>query len=299
MKVLVTGAGGFVGQGLVARLRSEGAEVVPATRETTGDLLAFPDLRRVLAGATHVIHLAARVHQMREAPLDALARHRRMNVDVTMHVARAAATAGVTRLLYVSSVKALGEVGRFREDDLPRPSDPYGVSKLEAERALLALAGEGALEVTIVRPPLVYGPGVGANVAALMRAVDRGWPLPFGATTNRRSLVARANLADLIAVALKHPRAANGVFHVSDGEDLSTAALVRRLAAALGRPARLVAVPVPLLRAALRVAGRGALATRLLDSLELDISKARELLAWRPPVRVDDAMREMAAAWRA
>ncbi len=318
MTVFVTGASGFVGRGLVPRLLAGGARVRMAVREpdflrpveplppgaerfVLGDLAALPDLRLAMAGVKAVVHLAARVHLMRDAAADPLAAYRAMNVEATLHLARAAADAGVRRFVFLSSVKALGESGTFREDDLPQSSlrDPYGISKREAEDALRALGRERGLEVAIVRSPLVYGPGVGANFAALLRVVERGVPLPFARVRNRRSLVARTNLADLLAVATEHPAAAGETFGVSDGEDLSTPDLIRRLARALGRPARLLPVPVVLLRALATVVGRRDAADRLLGSLTLDITKARTRLGWRPPVSVDEALRETALAWRA
>lgn len=317
MTILVTGANGFVGRGVLRRLALGGGvqvralvrrvddarhmEIVPgggAKLVASGDLTERPPLTAALEGVSHVVHLAGRAHVMRESAADSLGAFRAMNVDATMHLARAAAAAGVRRFVFVSSVKAQAEQGTLREDDPPRPLDPYGVSKLEAETALRGFAAGAGLELVIIRPPLVYGPGVGANFARLMRTVDRGLPLPFGRVDNRRSLVARANLADLIATVLEHRAAVGETFNVSDGEDLSTPELIRRIARALGRPARLVPVPVILLRAGARLTARGDLAQRLLGSLQLDISKARTLLGWRPPVGVDQALTEMAQAWR-
>lgn len=310
MKVLISGATGFVGRGVGARLQREtdvslralvrDSRPLAAEMEASvvGDLRELPDLRTACADITHVVHLAARVHVMRDRAADATAEYRRANVDVTVALARAAAAAGARRFVYVSSVKAQGEHGMLRETDACAPSNPYGVSKREAELALLELAASGLIEVVILRPPLVYGAGVGANFAALMRAVNRGIPLPFGAVDNRRSLVARSNLADLIAVALRHPGARNQIFNVSDGEDLSTAELVRRLARALDRPARLVQLPPRLLAMCAALLGRKDLAQRLLGSLTLDITRAKSLLAWTPPVSVDDAFLEMVGAWR-
>ena len=311
MTVLVTGASGFVGRGLLPRLardgdvraavRLAGAGETSSTAVTVvvGDLIARPDVGAALSGVDAVVHLAARVHVMRDQAADPLAAFRAMNVDAAVHLARAAARAGVRRFVLLSSVKVLGESGTFREDDAAAPSDPYGVSKLEAERALIGIGAETGMEVVIVRAPLVYGPGVAANMAALMRVVDRGVPLPFALVKNRRSLVARANLVDLLAVVVRHPAAANGTFHVSDGEDLSTPELIRRVARALDRPARLLPVPVALLALGARITGRGAVAQRLLGSLVLDISRARTVLGWTPPVPMDAALREMAEAWRA
>jgi nucleoside-diphosphate-sugar epimerase len=312
MRVLVTGATGFVAGGLLARLeRDADWEIRAAVRApraplpagveevVVGDLQARADLGPALRGVTHVVHLAARVHVMRDVASDPLTECRAMNVGATMHLARAAAAAGVRRFVFLSSIKAQGERGTYREDTPPHPMDPYGVSKLEAERALRELAAATGMEVAIVRSPLVYGPGVGANFAALLRAVDRGLPLPFALVRNQRSLVARGNLADFMAKLLRHGSAANETFGVSDGEDLSMPELIRRIARALDRPARLLPVPVALLRGGATLLGRGDVAQRLLDSLRIDITKARTVLGWRPPLTVDAALRETVVAWRA
>jgi UDP-glucose 4-epimerase len=249
------------------------------------------DWTAALDGIDTVVHLAARVHVMRDTATDPLGAFRRINVDGTMNLARQAAAAGVRRFVFVSSLKVNGEAGSYTEADVPAPADPYGVSKWEAERALRDLAGESGLELVVIRPPLVYGPGVGANFAALVRAVRRHLPLPLGLVHNRRSLVALDNLVDVIATCVDHPAAANEVFLVSDGEDLSTPDLIRRLAAAMGTRALLLPVPPPLLRAAAAIAGRTATIDRLLGSLSVDITKVRTLLAWSPPVGVDEALR--------
>lgn len=311
MRVLVTGASGFVGRGLLDRLALDprwkvraavrrAAPGLPAGVEAhvAGDLLGRPDLAAAMQGVTHVVHLAARVHVMRDESADPLADFRAMNVDATVHLARAAALAGVRRFVHLSSIKAQGELGTFREDTPAQPTDPYGMSKLEAEEALRGLTS-GTFQVTIVRAPLVYGPGARANIASLMRTIDRGIPLPFALVRNQRSLVARANLVDLLLTLLEHPAAGNETFGVSDGEDLSMPELIRRLARAVGRPARLLPVPVSLMRASAALVGRRDLARRLLGSLRVDISKARMVLGWSPPVDVDAALREMAMAWRA
>jgi nucleoside-diphosphate-sugar epimerase len=302
--ILVTGATGFVGRALCAELGARGLPVRGASRRpapgclAVGDLDGRTDWSQALEGVEAVIHLAARVHVMDDRAADPLAEFRRVNVEATVNLARQAAAAGVTRLVFVSSVKVNGEEtppGRaYTADDVPAPQDPYGVSKLEAEQALLALAREGALEVVIVRPPLVYGPGVGANFRSMLRWLRRGVPLPLGAIRNSRSLVALDNLVDLLIACLGHPAAANQVLMAGDGEDLSTPDLLRRAANALGTRARLLPVPPLLLRAAAAAVGKGGVARRLCDSLQVDIGKTRRLLGWTPPVGVDEALRRTA-----
>ena len=304
-RVLVTGANGLIGRALVAGLLRRRTTVTAAVRREAafppgvsvvrfGDLGPETDWREALAGCDVVVHLAARVHVMREGVVDPLTAYREVNVAGTLALAQQAAAAGAKRFIFISSVKVNGEGTRpgqpFRETDVPAPVDPYGVSKLEAEQALLALAASTGIEVVVIRSPLVYGPGVRANFAALMRAVARGVPLPLGAVKNRRSLVAVDNLVDLINTCVEHPAAANEIFFVSDGEDLSTPELVRRLAHAMGRPARLFPMPASVLMAGAMLLGKREVAQRLLGSLQVDISKARSLLGWTPPVNVDEGL---------
>lgn len=310
MKWLVTGATGFVGQALLARLAADASNTVCGTSRQPGDPLApgvprsvvaelGPDTawRAALQGVDVVVHLAARVHVMREHAQDPLAEFRRVNVQASLALAQQALQAGVRRLVLVSSVKVHGEstpAGKpFRADDPPLPQDAYAQSKQEAEAALRALVRSGGLELVIVRPPLVYGPGVRANFRALMQAVARGWPLPLGALHNQRSFVALDNLVDLLVLCGRHPAAANQSFLVSDGCDLSTTELLQQLARAMGRPARLLPVPAGVLRALGRLAGRPAMVERLCGNLQVDIAKTRERLGWSPPVAVDEAMRRM------
>lgn len=305
-RVLVTGASGFIGRSLVTELLRRRTTVVVAVRREAafppgisvvrvGDLGPETEWREALAGCDVVVHLAARVHVMHEGVVDPLTAYREVNVAGTLALAQQAAAAGAKQFIFISSVKVNGEgtqAGRpFRETDVPAPVDPYGVSKLEAEQALLALAASTGIEVVVIRSPLVYGPGVRANFAALMRAVARGGSLPLGAVKNRRSLVAVDNLVDLINTCVEHPAAANEIFFVSDGEDLSTPELVRHLARAMGRPARLFPVPASVLMAGAMLLGKREVARRLLGSLQVDISKARRLLGWTPPVNVDEGLR--------
>jgi nucleoside-diphosphate-sugar epimerase len=242
-----------------------------------------------------VVHTAARVHMMADTVADPLAEFRRVNVEVSLRLAREAAAVGVRRFVFISSVKVNGEASLagqpFTEQDAVGPQDDYGISKMEAEQGLRQIAADTDMEVVIIRPPLVYGSGVRANFAALMRAVQRGWPLPLGAVQNKRSLVALDNLVDFIITCINHPQAANQTFLVSDGQDLSTTDLVRGMAHAAGVPARLLPVPVGALQAGATLLGKGDAVQRLCGNLQVDISKARSLLGWAPPVSVEEGLR--------
>jgi nucleoside-diphosphate-sugar epimerase len=235
---------------------------------------------------------------MRENASQPLAEFRRINVEGTLNLARQAIHVGVRRFIFISSIKVNGEgtlPGQpYCADDVPAPVDPYGISKHEAEQELLQVARETGLELVIIRPVLVYGPSVKANFLSMMRWLHRGIPLPLGAIKNQRSLVALDNLVDLIVTCLHHPKAPNQTFLVSDGQDLSTTELLRRMSAELGRPAHLIPVPAPVLRMAVRLLGRADFAERLCGSLQVDISKTRELLGWVPPVSVDEALKQTA-----
>lgn len=310
-RVFLTGASGFVGSAIARQLQAgTGGSLVCAVRSETAsvptaaqtvlcrDFAVNDGWQAALAGVDVVIHSAARVHVMNDTESDPLAAFRHVNVSGTVNLARQAAAAGVKRFVFISSIKVNGEGtaadAAYRADDTPAPQDPYGISKHEAERQLLALAAEGLIEVVIIRPVLVYGPGVKANFLSMMRWLDRGVLLPFGAIDNRRSLVALDNLVDLVLTCTTHPAAANQVFLVSDGEDLSTTGLLQRMARALGRPARLLPVPASLLRLAATCLGRKALSQRLCGSLAVNIDKTRELLGWTPPVKVDAALQATA-----
>jgi nucleoside-diphosphate-sugar epimerase len=258
--------------------------------------LARVEVLPAFEGIQVVVHAAARVHVMREEAVDALAEFRDINVQGTLKLARQAAESGVKRFIFISSIKVNGEctpTGKaFKADDLPSPMDPYGISKYEAEEALKHLGRETGMEVVIIRPPLVYGPGVKGNFMSLLGWLRRGIPLPLGAVRNRRSLVSIENLISLIVTCIDHPAAANQVFLVSDGEDLSTSQLLNRLSRAFGRRARLLPVPEWLLKLVASMFGMQAVAQRLCGSLQVNIDKNRELLGWLPPVSVDRAMRQ-------
>lgn len=313
--VLVTGASGFVGRAVVSQLAGCGLYKVVAQyrnasgpcssvheRTSVGNIDERTDWAQALRGVDVVIHAAARVHVMNDTASDPLAAFREVNVEGTLNLARQAAAAAVRRFIFISSVKVNGEhtePGRpFTAQDTPRPCDPYGVSKLEAEQGLLALGVASGMEVVIVRPVLVYGPGVKANFLNMMRWLDRGIPLPFGAIDNRRSLVALENLVDLIRVCIDHLGAANQVFMVSDGEDLSTTDLLRRMARALDKRPHLLPVPAWVLQAGARAVGKMSVSQRLCGSLQVDIQKNHQLLGWRPPVKVDAALLAVAQHYR-
>jgi nucleoside-diphosphate-sugar epimerase len=306
-KCLVTGAGGFVGSGLIPVLRQRKFNPVGVVRRQTtkdGVQVVVPciDERTVwtdiVRGMHFVIHLAARVHQMDDRSLDPLEEFRRVNVAGTLNLARQAAEHGVKRFVFVSSIKVNGEATlgdtRFSPNDKPNPRDPYGVSKCEAEEGLRRLAHETGMEVVIIRPVLVYGPGVKGNFLSMMKWLYRGIPLPLGALRNRRSLVALDNLIDLIIACLLHPAAANQTFLVSDGEDLSTSELLRRTAKSMGTLARLIPVPAQFVEFGARLIGKRDVAQRLCGSLQVDITRTRELLGWSPPLTVDQGLQKTA-----
>lgn len=311
VSVLVTGATGFIGRRLCGELVARGYAVVGAVRRNplaaeagltyaaVGEIGGGAEWADSLSGVEMVVHLAARVHVMRESATDALAEFRRVNVAGTERLAREAARLGVRRFVYVSSIKVNGEQtsqNPFDELGVAHPQEPYAVSKWEAEQVLHRVAHETGMEVVIVRPPLVYGPGVGGNFLRLMSLVDRGLPLPFGLVDNRRSLVFLGNLVDALRVCLVHPNAANKTFLVKDAEDVSTPQLVRQLAGELGKSGRLLPVPLSLMRATARIVGKANEFDRLLGSLVLDDSAIRRDLGWQPPFLVQDGLR-VTAGW--
>ncbi len=305
--LLITGANGFVGKAVCEQALNLGLSVKGAMRQrvelpsgiepyVVGDINGFTDWANCLRDVNLVVHLAARVHVMNEDVVDPLKEFRNVNVEGTLNLARQAAAAGVKRFVFISSVKVNGErthTGRpFTEADIPNPQDAYAQSKHEAEQGLRQLSLDTGMDVVVIRPPLVYGPGVKANFAALMRAVKSGWPLPLGAVHNQRSLVALNNLVDFIGICITHPQAANQTFLISDGHDLSTTELVRCLAQAAGAPERLMPVPVWVLQMGAKFIGKVDAMQRLCGNLQVDISKSRRLLGWKPPVSVDLGLRQ-------
>lgn len=309
--ILVTGATGFVGQALVDILVTQGKHPVrvvlrrkglpwPATVERAymEDLASDNDWTKALDGVAMVVHTAARVHVMHNKSSDPLTAFRRVNVQGTLNLARQAAATGVRRFVFISSIKVNGETTKlgtpFLADDIFAPLDPYGISKMEAEQGLHKIAEQTGMEVVIIRPPLVYGPGVKANFAAMMHWLRCGVPLPLGAIHNQRSLVALDNLVDMIVTCTTHPAAAGQTFLVSDGEDVSTTELLRRMGQAMGRPARLIPVPAGWLKLAAAMVGKRDVAQRLCGSLQVDIEKTRQLLGWRPPLTLDQGLKKAA-----
>lgn len=304
-KVLITGASGFVGRALVARLLAEGQSPAVAVRQVhpawpqlaqhrVAAIDAHTDWSEALAGQDTVIHCAARVHVMRDTCADPLAAFRAVNLEGTRALARQAAQAGVKRLVFVSSIGVNGAETHghpFTEERIAAPHTPYAMSKHEAELALADVAAMTGLECVVVRPPLIYGPAAPGNFGVLVKALERGLPLPFRWVRNRRAYVGLDNLVDFLLVCATHAAAANQTFLVSDGEDLSTPDLLSRTGLALGRPASLWPVPPAWLVLGARLARRPELAQRLCASLEIDIGKARRLLAWQPPVSVDEGLR--------
>jgi nucleoside-diphosphate-sugar epimerase len=308
-KILLTGATGFIGNGLLRRISADkNKSLVAVVRKLAtldsehginvrevDSLTESTNWQDVLAGVNIVIHAAARAHVMSEDTIDPLAVYRRVNVDGTMALARQASVEGVKRFIFISSIKVNGEQtqlgSKFEADATPAPEDAYGISKLEAENALLQLSAETGMELVIIRPPLVYGAGVKGNFATMAKLVAKGLPLPLGAIHNKRSLVALDNLVDLIITCIDHPAAANQIFLAGDGEDISTTQLLRGVAKAMGKPSRLIPIPASWLMMAATVLGKKAVAQRLLGSLQVDISKAQQLLGWTPPLSVAEGLR--------
>lgn len=315
MKIAVTGASGFVGRPLCNELLARGYAVRALVREknthterpvdatdvaTIGDIGSLTDWSNALSGIDSVIHCAGRAHVMNETSGNALQAYREVNVIGTRRLAEQAAASGAKRFIYLSSIKVNGEStspGRFYTAlDLPNPEDAYGQSKYEAEIALREVASSTGLEVVVIRPPLIYGPGVKGNLARLFGLVKRGIPLPLGLVHNARSLVGIDNLVDLIVVCLNHPAAVGETFLVSDGKDLSTQDLLRCMAASIHRAARLWPVPIPFLQLAGKLTGRSGEIDRLIGSLQVDISRTCHVLNWSPPFTAEDCLRRMVAS---
>lgn len=306
----ITGVSGFVGSRLAAYLGGRGAQVrgyvrrpfelpgVSVEMRCVGELDGRTEWADTLDGLDTVVHLAARTHAVHDLGPKALAGYRRINVHATRRLAEAAASAGVRRFVYVSSIKVNGEATTgcpFSVADRPAPVDAYGISKWEAEQALAEVAARSELEAVVVRPPLVYGPAAGGNFARLCAAVRRGFVLPLGSVDNRRSLIAVDNLVDLIDRCITHPGAEGQTFLASDGEDVSTPDLIRRLARVMGLRPRLVSVPPGLLRVAGQLAGRRSEVARLLASLQVDMGPTCRRIGWEPPLSLDEGLRRAVA----
>ena len=316
MKIVVTGATGFVGKALVVDLLANSFEIKALVRQSSvalplaveqvvvGDLseLALGDssgfLREAFIGVDVVVHTAARVHVMNDDASDPLNEFRKVNCDATLILARLAAESGVKRFVFLSSIKVGGEtseIGHPLNEKINHiPTDPYGLSKYEAEEQLKKLSKSCSMEIVIIRPALVYGPGVQANFETMMKWLSKGIPLPLGATTNKRSLVSLDNLVDFISVCMEHPKAANETFFISDDNDLSTTQMLRKLSHGLGKRCFLVPVPSKLLSLVLWSFGLKSFSQRLLGSLQVSTTKAKNLLDWAPKVTVDEALQETA-----
>jgi nucleoside-diphosphate-sugar epimerase len=313
MKILITGATGFIGNNLTKYLVEHSdhslvsvlRQVTPGFERTQstviGDFLPDTDWSKAIHGIDVVIHLAARVHIMRDSDSDPQAAFYSTNTGGTLNLAAQSASSGVRRFIYLSSIKVNGEQtlkgSPFTVDDIKIPDDPYGLSKFEAEVGLRELAKNTDMEVVIIRPPLVYGEGVKGNFLSMLRLIDKGVPLPFGVISNKRSLIGINNLVDLIYTCIDHSKAANKTFLASDGEDLSTTELFQRLGLALGKPNKLLPVPQFLLEAGLTLMGKKAIAQRLCGFLQVDISNTNELLGWEPPFSVDEELQKTAQAF--
>lgn len=313
LKILVTGATGFIGRPLIKTLLASGFDALAMVRDEGAVFLAddlsfrIDDLtseqwsKRNLSGVDVVIHLAARAHIMNDAAPNPFDEYRKINTDGTLKLARHAAEQGVSRFIFMSSIKVNGQttpVGQpFTPLDSCDPVDPYAISKLEAEQKLLSLAQETGMEVVVIRSPLVYGPGVKANFAALIRWVHKGWPFPLGAVKNRRSLVALENLLSFIILCINHPKAANEVFLIADGEDLSTAELAMKISNAFNKELRLFKVPISVLKFGARCFGKFDRYERLTESLQVDNSKAQILLGWVPVITMDEQIQKTVAAY--
>jgi len=309
LRILITGATGFLGRRICERIIQDNHYYLRAAVRkystqfnnkvevtTVGNLGLDTDWTTALKDVQVVIHTAARVHIMDETSNDPLTEFRKINRDGTLRLAQQAVTEGVKRFIFISSIKVNGEItssGKpFNAGDSAKPVDPYGISKHETELGLLEIASNSDIEITSIRPPIVYGSGVKANFYNMMKWLYKGVPLPFGAIYNNRSLVALDNLVDLIITCIDHPAAANQVFLVSDGEDLSTTELLRRVAFALGIKVRLLPINQQLLEFILKLVGKKKLAHRLCGSLQVDISKTKKLLNWTPPVSVNEGLRK-------
>jgi len=303
-RILLTGASGFVGTAIQQRIITDSQyNITIAVRRAVNasptvravqvtELTAETDWSEALQDVNLVVHAAARAHVMRDEVADPLAEYRKVNVEGTLSLARQAAAAGAKRFVFISSIGVNGNINTapFTADDEAKPAEIYAQSKWEAEQGLGQIARETGLELVIIRPPLVYGPDAPGNFGSLVRWIAKGLPLPLGAIHNKRSLVSLDNLVDLIVTCLDHPSAANQVFLAGDGEDVSTTDLLRGVAQAMGKPARLLPVPAGLLQLGATLLGKKAMAQRLLGSLQVDITKNRDVLGWQPPLTVAEGL---------
>ena len=307
-RILVTGASGFVGRALCRTLIEHGSNVLAAVRDAqagsdlpcpcigVGEIGPGTDWRAAIENVDAIVHLAARTHVISDRAADPLRAYRKVNVEGTVQLAEQAAKAGIRRFVFLSSVKVNGEQTEdhaFSESDEPQPCDAYGISKLEAERQLASICARAAMESAVLRPPLVYGPGVKGNLLALVRAIDRGLPLPLGSIRNSRTLLGIDNLVCAIMLCLHHPSAAGSTFLVGDERPISSPQLARAIAEALGRKCRLLAVPVALMRFAGTLFGRQDAVARLTSSLVVDSSRIRERLGWRPVRSFEEGIADM------
>ncbi len=313
MKILVTGADGFVGKALSEYLLGKGevikGSVIDGNKDVadgvapviSGNIGSKTDWSDALCGIEYVIHTAARVHVMEDQSSDPLTEYRKVNVEGTKKLAEQAAAEGVKRFVFISSIKVNGEetsIGKpFRESDIPSPVDPYGVSKLEAEKCLHEIGARTGMEVVIVRPPLVYGPGVKANFRKMIGWVKKGIPLPLGAINNKRSFIALDNFVDFLYCCLEHAKAANRVFLISDNYDLSTTELLKKIAISFDIKSILLPVPVVILISMGNILRKKSVVSRLVDNLQVDSSQAMELLGWKPMVSVDEALKKVAVSY--
>ena len=309
LTILVTGATGFVGNAFVKKALSLGNDVRVVVRDSSSfsfdslQCFSVQDISKdtnwdgAFVGVDVIVHCAARAHLMRDISSSPLSAYREINVAGALNLAKQAAEAGVRRFVFISSIKVNGESTLperpFVADDFPAPLDPYGVSKMEAEHGLRIIAAKTKMKLVIVRPPLIYGPGVRANFATLLRWVSYGVPMPFGAIHNARSIVSLDNLLDLLMICLWHPAAVGQTFLVSDGDDVSTTELLRRTAKAMGKKIFLLPVPVSYLEFGASLLGKYSVAHRLFSSLQVDIQKTRHLLGWDPPLTLDEGLKRV------
>ena len=311
MKLFITGINGFIGQALTARL-SETSHIIsgsvrpgssydgfPMKDITHKKLLIDEDWTQSLNGLDVVIHTAARAHIINEVVSNPLKEFQKINVASTLNLAQQAADAGVARFIFISSIGVNGNCNTvpFVELDEPMPKEPYAISKYQAEKGLLDISRNTGMEITIIRPPLVYGPGVKANFKSMIQWMNKGVPLPLGAINNKRSFVALDNLVDFIILCTEHHQAANEIFLISDGEQVSTTELLKKVAKALGKKSLLVPVPIKIMILVAKLIGQSVMSDRLFESLQIDSSKARTLLGWKPVISMDEQLKKTVDAY--